>query len=229
MRQVCCSGVVQGLNRHHSLAAAAEHIQHWPGADMMSSVVRIILAVGSRQQEDAQDTNVCWCNSFHGATGRGHCLSLDPPLCKSALELLGRLNLDLLPCMVHGLSRQRVPGGDAPVFLGLVEVLDQPIAVAVESLGRDALHAENLDLETLSVGQRILDMLETLLVHLVQMDGQSCVAMLASGGNGFCKGRIAPPAVLSLRPHFSHLKCFARWCEMRSLRSLKSRSPRLLR
>ena len=35
----------------------------------------------------------------------------------------------------------------------------------------------------------------------------------------------SPPAVLSLRPHLSHLKCLAFWWEMRIFRSSKSRSP----
>lgn len=34
-----------------------------------------------------------------------------------------------------------------------------------------------------------------------------------------------PPAVLSRRPQRSHLKCFAFWCEIKSFRSSKSRSP----
>lgn len=96
-------------------------------------------------------------------------LLVRPKLRQPVLELFRRLNLDLLP--LHRLSGRGVARRDAPILLGLVEVLDDAVAVLIQRLLGDAFHAEDFHLEALSVRQRILDLAECFLVHLVQMNG----------------------------------------------------------
>lgn len=71
------------------------------------------------------------------------------------------------------LTRRSVPRGDPPVLLGLVKVLDQPVLVALRGVLRDALHAEDLDLEPGAIGQGVFHLLERLLVNLRHVHRQT--------------------------------------------------------
>lgn len=91
---------------------------------------------------------------------------------ETGLELAWCLNLDLLLRRL-AVAGYRVAGGDATVLLGLVEVLHDAVAVLVEDLVRDTLHAEDLDIKALAVGQRILDLVEGFFMDLVQVHGET--------------------------------------------------------
>lgn len=120
-----------------------------------------------------------------------------PPLRQPSLELLRRLVLDLLPGDPGRLAAgQGVPRRRAPVLLLLVEVLDDAVAVLLEGLLRDALHAEDFDVEARAVGQGVLDLGERLLVDLVHVDGETCEGLAGrscrwkgGGGEGRCAYR----------------------------------------
>lgn len=80
--------------------------------------------------------------------------------------------------------------------LGLccVEVCDDALVVLLDNVVGDTLHAEDLNVEPLSVGQRVLDLIERFLVHLVHVDGetagrvQSLAASVALEVLGFLVG-----------------------------------------
>lgn len=61
-----------------------------------------------------------------------------------------------------------------PFGLCGVEVLDDALVVLLYDLLGDTLHAENLDIEPLPAGKRILDTVESFLVDLVHMHGETC-------------------------------------------------------
>jgi hypothetical protein len=80
--------------------------------------------------------------------------------------------------------------------------------VLLDDLLRNAFHAEDLDVEADTVGKGIVDSGEGLFMHLAHMHTQTC----HKSASGQVKRVLhLPPAVLSLRPHRSHLKCFAFW------------------
>ena len=61
-----------------------------------------------------------------------------------------------------------------PVGLGCVEGLDDALVVRLNDVLGDAFHSEDLDVQPLSVGERILDTIKTLLVNLVHVDRETC-------------------------------------------------------
>jgi len=94
-----------------------------------------------------------------------------PVLGQPLLDLLGGLDLDLLGRALG--ARRRVTGGGVALGLGGVEVLDDALVVLLQDVLGDALHAEDLDVQPLPVGQRVLDVVEVLLVHLVHVHRQA--------------------------------------------------------
>ena len=147
---------------------------------------------------------------------------------QALLDFLWCLNLDLLGwALAARLARWRVACDCMALGLGSVEVCDDALVVLLQNVFWYALHSEDFDVETLSVGEGILDLVERLFVDLVHVDGETCEESV-SVTDVCARQRMRkhlPPAVFSLFPHRSHLKCFAFWWEMRSLRSSKSRSP----
>lgn len=90
------------------------------------------------------------------------------------LQLLGGLDLDLLcGSLATSLAGRRVAGSGVALGLCCVEVCDDALVVLLDNVVGDALHAEDLNVEPLSVGQRVLDLVERFLVHLVHVDRQT--------------------------------------------------------
>lgn len=118
--------------------------------------------------------STCLYDTLHNATVCCSRFPLSSVLGKSLEQFFCRLNLDLLS-RVLGLAGRRISSRDSAIFLRLVKVLNDSVSVLLENLLWNTLHAKNLDLESLPVGKCILDLAERLLVHLVQMDGKTCV------------------------------------------------------
>lgn len=116
------------------------------------------------RRENGRSVGICASGPCGGDAGA--------VFCETRLELAGSLHLDLLLRRLS-VARYRVAGRDAPVLLGLVEVLDDAVAVLLEDLVRDALHAKDLNVEALSVRQRVFDLIKRLFVDLVQMHGET--------------------------------------------------------
>lgn len=113
---------------------------------------------------------LCW-RAIRARNGHT-CLLRRSELGQPFKQLLLGLSLDLFPS--HCLSRSRVARRYASIFLGLVEVLNDSIAVLVECFLGNTLHAENFDLEALSVRKGIVDLAECFFVYLVQVNGEAC-------------------------------------------------------
>lgn len=71
------------------------------------------------------------------------------------------------------MARRGIARRDASVFLCLVEVLNDAVAVLIQRFLRYSFHAEYLDLETLSIGKGIFDVAQGLFMYLIQVDGKS--------------------------------------------------------
>ena len=78
-------------------------------------------------------------------------------LSQTLLDLFGSLDLDLLRGSLRVLARWRVTSGGVSVGLSLVEVLDNALVVLLNYLLGNALHTKNLNVETLTVRQSILN------------------------------------------------------------------------
>lgn len=102
---------------------------------------------------------------------------------QASLEILLRLDLGLL-----GLRRAtsgrgtggRVAGGGAAFSLLLVELLKDALLVGLHDIFGDAFHAEDLEVEALAVGQRILNLGESLFVDLRHVDVETYNASVQS-------------------------------------------------
>lgn len=132
-----------------------------------------MLCLGRRAGVIAAFGSCLYLHLFHGA-----------PFSHSRQQLFFCLHLDLLPCVLASLAGQRIARSDSAVLLRLVKVLDDAVAMLVEYVLGDALHAENLHVEALAVGEGIFDLVEGLLVHLVEVDGETCKARLLSASIG---------------------------------------------
>lgn len=89
-------------------------------------------------------------------------------VCQPPLDLVGSLHLDLLGRPLDTLGR--VTGHGVALGLCRVEVLDDPLVVLLQDVLGDTLHAEDLRVQALSVRQRVFDVFEILLVHLVHVN-----------------------------------------------------------
>lgn len=100
----------------------------------------------------------------------------------------GGANLDIINALLHldallllGLSSIGVDAADgvtrdAGALLLLLEVLVcDLLIVLVHDLRRDTFHTKDLNVQALASGDGVLDLGERLLVHLVHVDGQTCV------------------------------------------------------
>lgn len=90
---------------------------------------------------------------------------------QSLQDFIRCLHLNLLSG--HGLARRRVTGGHASILLGLIEVLDDSLAVLVQGLLGNTFHTEDFNFETLAVGEGIFDLAEGFFVDLVQVYGET--------------------------------------------------------
>lgn len=113
---------------------------------------------------------------------------------------------------------RRVSSRGMTVGLVLVELLDDALVVLLNNVLGNALHAEDFDVQSLAVRERILNASERLFVDLVHVDGETyssktLVRYCAMFGDGREEAKREvlriPPAVFSRFPHRSHLKCFA--------------------
>lgn len=102
------------------------------------------------------------------------------PLLKPSQQLLLALHHNLLTLPHTALSTDRIPRLYAPSLLRRIVTLEKSRAVLLERVGRHTLHAEDLDLQTLAVRQGILDLRQRLLVHLVQVDGETAGSVEAA-------------------------------------------------
>lgn len=197
------------------------------------------------QRRDSADRELGWKRTYALARAlaiSGHmerctstpgCLLGSDPrtvLGQALLDFLWCLNLDLLGwALAARLARWRVACDCMALGLGGVEVCDDALVVLLQNFFWYALHSKDFDVEALSVREGILDLVETLFVYLVHVNGETWGERVSvtdvSARHRMMMRKAIPPAVFSLLPHRSHLKCFAFWWEMRSLRSSKSRSP----
>ena len=145
------------------------------------------------------------------ATTTANCLLRFPSFvfCQALLQFRRRLELWLLRLATYWIrctSWSRIPCGCSTFGLGLVEPCNDSLVVCLRDLCRDTFHTKYLDFKSLSIGQGIVHAGQGLLVDLVHVDGQAYVV-----SKEFMRGllRGSPPAVFSLRPHLSHLKCLA--------------------
>jgi hypothetical protein len=90
-------------------------------------------------------------------------------LCQPLLYIFRGLYLDLLGRVFAVLARRRVAGSGVSIGLCLVEVLNKALVVLLDNVLGDTLHTEDLDLETLSIRERIFDKGQRLLVDLIHM------------------------------------------------------------
>lgn len=111
------------------------------------------------------------------------------------LQLLGSFDLDLLGgSLATSLSRRGVARGGMALGLCCIKVCDDALVVLLDNVVGDTLHAEDLNVEPLTVGQRVLNLVERFLVHLVHVDGetagrvQSLAASVALEVLGFLVG-----------------------------------------
>ena len=94
-----------------------------------------------------------------------------PVLGQPLLDLLRGLDLDLLGRALG--ARRWIARRGVALGLGGVEVLDDALVVLLQDVLGDALHAEDLDVQPLPVGQRVLDVVEVLLMDLVHVHRQT--------------------------------------------------------
>lgn len=94
--------------------------------------------------------------------------------CQSLLDVVGGLDLELLGWALRILTRGRVTGGSISFRLRLVEVLNNSLVVLLDDILRDTLHTKDLDVESLSVGQRIFDRRQRFFMYLVHMNRKTC-------------------------------------------------------
>jgi hypothetical protein len=145
------------------------------------------------------------------ATTTTSCLFSFPSFvfCQALLQVRRRFELWLLrlaTSRIRCTAWSRIPCGCSTFGLGLVESCNNTLIVCLSNLCRDTFHTEYLDFKSLSIGQGIVHAGQGLLVDLVHVDGQA-YAVSREFGRGLLRG--SPPAVFSLRPHLSHLKCLA--------------------
>ena len=121
--------------------------------------------------------SICWGGGGRdtarggGLLRRGLCAVLGQAL----LELFWRLELELLGgALAARQPSRRVACRSLPFGLRGVEVLDDALVVLLENVLGDTLHAEDLDVEALAVGERILDGCEVFLVDLVHVHREAC-------------------------------------------------------
>lgn len=92
------------------------------------------------------------------------------------------------------------------IGLLLMVGLEDSLVVLLDYLLGNALHSKDLDVEADAVGQGIVNGSESFFVDLTHVHAQTCCALVVEASRA---GLDIPPAVLSLRPQRSHLKCFA--------------------
>jgi len=90
----------------------------------------------------------------------------------------------------------------------------------------NTFHTKYFDLKAGSIRQRVFNRCQCFFVNLVHVNGEACCCQY--GRLVHWIGFYLPPAVFSLRPHLSHLKCLAFWWEIRIFKSSKSRSPAMV-
>lgn len=95
------------------------------------------------------------------------------PVLEALEHFLVRLVGKLLALTHSALASDWVTRLDAAALLRGVVVLQDARAVLLQHVAGDALHAENFHVQALAVRQRVLDLRQRLLVHLVQVDGQA--------------------------------------------------------
>lgn len=119
-----------------------------------------------------------WSAVGTGCFGRS---LLGPEICEPPLELLGRLDLDLLGGPAF--TGRRVASGLEAFSLGIKVVFDDALLMLFPHILGQALHSEDLDIQPLAVRQGIFYVGERLLVDLVHVHGETCERALSAGGH----------------------------------------------
>lgn len=118
-----------------------------------------------------------WGNNWEGGAICDRFLlsgNLCAMLCQPLLDLLGSLDLDLLGrTLSTGQPPWWISSSSLSLRLGCVEVLDDALVMLLDDVLRDALHAEDLDVESLPVSQSILDAGQIFLVDLVHVNRET--------------------------------------------------------
>lgn len=112
------------------------------------------------------------CTSTAGCLLSGYPRTM---LGQALLDFLWCLNLDLLGrALAARLARWRVACDCMALGLGGVEVCDDALVVLLQNFFWYALHSKDFDVEALPVREGILDLVETLFVYLVHVNGETC-------------------------------------------------------
>jgi hypothetical protein len=89
---------------------------------------------------------------------------------QASLDVVLVLELDLLDGWGLGIAWRRIASNSATVCLLLPEICSNALIMLLADLLGYTFHTKDLDIKSLSVGKRIFDRIEGLLVDLLEMD-----------------------------------------------------------